>query len=226
MRRQRRSFARPARNFNVPAATCGKVCVDGGGGDRCRWAGLEARPPSTFPGIYVHRIVQGEHEKRIEQRTVRKRERPDALGPQTRWPKRGRRRTRGRGCTVNLGIGNSDARGELRGRTKDINGCNRRTGCSEMGPFPFEGRGGHPRPSSTPAKQDHHRIEAHRLYSTARRFVRDDPGRQESPPRSSAAMEVSEKGRPPRMDGSPASSVEGHGRARWTSSPAWAGSSW
>ena len=27
-----------------------------------------------LPGIYVHRIVQGEHEKRIEQRTVRKRE--------------------------------------------------------------------------------------------------------------------------------------------------------
>ena len=27
-----------------------------------------------LPGIYVHRIIQGEHEKRIEQRTVRKRE--------------------------------------------------------------------------------------------------------------------------------------------------------
>ena len=27
-----------------------------------------------LPGVYVHRIVQGEHEKRIEQRTVRKRE--------------------------------------------------------------------------------------------------------------------------------------------------------
>ncbi|MEL6934350.1 MAG: succinyl-CoA--3-ketoacid-CoA transferase, partial [Pseudomonadota bacterium] len=24
-----------------------------------------------LPGVYVHRIVQGEHEKRIEQRTVR-----------------------------------------------------------------------------------------------------------------------------------------------------------
>jgi hypothetical protein len=30
--------------------------------------------PDTIhlPGIYVHRIVQGQHEKRIEQRTVRK----------------------------------------------------------------------------------------------------------------------------------------------------------
>ncbi|MAM24846.1 MAG: succinyl-CoA--3-ketoacid-CoA transferase, partial [Rhodobacteraceae bacterium] len=27
-----------------------------------------------LPGIYVHRIVQGDHEKRIEQRTTRKRE--------------------------------------------------------------------------------------------------------------------------------------------------------
>ena len=27
-----------------------------------------------LPGIYVHRIVQGTHEKRIEQRTVRKKE--------------------------------------------------------------------------------------------------------------------------------------------------------
>ena len=26
-----------------------------------------------LPGIYVHRLIQGEHEKRIEQRTVRKR---------------------------------------------------------------------------------------------------------------------------------------------------------
>ena len=27
-----------------------------------------------LPGIYVNRIIQGNHEKRIEQRTVRKRE--------------------------------------------------------------------------------------------------------------------------------------------------------
>ena len=27
-----------------------------------------------LPGIYVHRIVQGQHEKRIEQRTTRKKE--------------------------------------------------------------------------------------------------------------------------------------------------------
>ena len=62
-------FRKTARNFNVPAATCGKVCV----------AEVEEIVPTGsldpdgihLPGIYVHRLIQGEHEKRIEQRTVR-----------------------------------------------------------------------------------------------------------------------------------------------------------
>ncbi len=65
-------FRKTARNFNVPAATCGRICVaeveeivEPGGLDP---DGIH------LPGIYVHRIVQGEHEKRIEQRTTRKRE--------------------------------------------------------------------------------------------------------------------------------------------------------
>lgn len=63
-------FRKTARNFNPPAATCGKVCV------------LEVEEivePGTLdpdnihlPGIYVHRMIKGDHEKRIEQRTVRK----------------------------------------------------------------------------------------------------------------------------------------------------------
>lgn len=65
-------FRKTARNFNVPAATCGRVCVmeveeivEPG----------ELEPDHVhLPGIYVHRLIQGEHEKRIEQRTVRKRE--------------------------------------------------------------------------------------------------------------------------------------------------------
>ena len=62
-------FRKTSRNFNPPAATCGKVCV------------LEveeivepgALDPDAIhlPGIYVHRLIQGRHEKRIEQRTVR-----------------------------------------------------------------------------------------------------------------------------------------------------------
>ena len=65
-------FRKTARNFNPPAAMCGKVCV----------AEVEEIVPRGsldpdmihLPGIYVHRIVQGEHEKRIEQRTLRQRE--------------------------------------------------------------------------------------------------------------------------------------------------------
>jgi 3-oxoacid CoA-transferase subunit A len=62
-------FRKTARNFNQPAATCGKVCV----------LEVEEIVPTGsldpdaihLPGIYVHRLIQGDHEKRIEQRTVR-----------------------------------------------------------------------------------------------------------------------------------------------------------
>ena len=64
-------FRKTARNFNPPAATCGKVCVA---------EVEEIVPPGALdpdmihtPGIYVHRLVQGQHEKRIEQRTTRQR---------------------------------------------------------------------------------------------------------------------------------------------------------
>ena len=65
-------FKGTARNFNPPAAMCGKTCI------------LEVEEivptgsldPDTIhlPGIYVHRLIKGEHEKRIEQRTTRQRE--------------------------------------------------------------------------------------------------------------------------------------------------------
>ncbi|WP_299351405.1 CoA transferase subunit A [uncultured Shimia sp.] len=65
-------FRKTARNFNAPAATCGKVCV----------VEVEEIVPTGsldpdsihLPGIYVHRIIKGDHEKRIEQRTVRQKE--------------------------------------------------------------------------------------------------------------------------------------------------------
>jgi 3-oxoacid CoA-transferase subunit A len=65
-------FRKTARNFNPPAATCGKVCV----AEVEEIVPLGALDPDHIhlPGIYVHRIVEGEHEKRIEQRTVRKKE--------------------------------------------------------------------------------------------------------------------------------------------------------
>jgi 3-oxoacid CoA-transferase subunit A len=65
-------FRKTARNFNPPAAMCGKVCV----------VEVEEIVPTGslepdsihLPGVYVHRIIQGEHEKRIEQRTTRNKE--------------------------------------------------------------------------------------------------------------------------------------------------------
>jgi 3-oxoacid CoA-transferase subunit A len=65
-------FRKTARNFNPPAAMCGKICVV---------EVEEIVEPGTLdpdnihlPGVYVHRIITGTHKKRIEQRTVRKRE--------------------------------------------------------------------------------------------------------------------------------------------------------
>jgi 3-oxoacid CoA-transferase subunit A len=65
-------FRKTARNFNPPAATCGKICV----AEVEEIVPLGSLDPDTIhtPGIYVHRIIQGEHEKRIEQRTTRKME--------------------------------------------------------------------------------------------------------------------------------------------------------
>ncbi len=62
-------FRKTARNFNPAAATCGRVCV----------AEVEEIVPRGqldpdgihLPGIYVNRLIQGSHEKRIEQRTTR-----------------------------------------------------------------------------------------------------------------------------------------------------------
>ena len=65
-------FRKTARNFNPPAATCGKVCV----AEVEEIVPLGALDPDKIhvPGIYVHRLIQGAHEKRIENRTTRKRE--------------------------------------------------------------------------------------------------------------------------------------------------------
>jgi 3-oxoacid CoA-transferase subunit A len=66
-------FRKTARNFNVPAATCGKVCVV---------EVEEIVEPGTLepdaihlPGVYVQRLVLGApYDKKIEFRTVTARE--------------------------------------------------------------------------------------------------------------------------------------------------------
>jgi 3-oxoacid CoA-transferase subunit A len=59
-------FRKTARNFNVPAAMCGKVCVM----EVEEIVPTGSLDPDTIhlPGVYVHRLIQGAHEKRIEQR--------------------------------------------------------------------------------------------------------------------------------------------------------------
>ena len=65
-------YRKTARNFNPPAATCGKICV----AEVEEIVPLGSLDPDMIhtPGIYVHRLIQGAHEKRIEQRTTRKKE--------------------------------------------------------------------------------------------------------------------------------------------------------
>ncbi|AZQ66176.1 CoA transferase subunit A [Silicimonas algicola] len=65
-------FRKTARNFNPPAAMCGRVCVMEV--EEIVEPGALDPDAIHLPGIYVHRLIQGDHEKRIEQRTLRKRE--------------------------------------------------------------------------------------------------------------------------------------------------------
>ena len=66
-------FRKTARNFNLPAATCGKVCVD---------EVEEVVPTGSFdpdcihlPGVYVQRMIVGApYDKKIEFRLTRERE--------------------------------------------------------------------------------------------------------------------------------------------------------
>jgi 3-oxoacid CoA-transferase subunit A len=66
-------FRKTARNFNLPAATCGKVCV----------AEVEEIVPVGsldpdcihLPSIYINRLIDGSpYDKKIEFKTVRQRE--------------------------------------------------------------------------------------------------------------------------------------------------------
>ena len=65
-------FRKTARNFNPPAATAGKICV----AEVEEIVPLGSLDPDLIhlPGIYVHRLIEGPHEKRIENRTTRKKE--------------------------------------------------------------------------------------------------------------------------------------------------------
>lgn len=66
-------FRKTARNFNQPAATCGKVCVV----EVEEIVPVGSLDPDSIhlPGVYVQRIIVGApYDKKIEFRTVRERE--------------------------------------------------------------------------------------------------------------------------------------------------------
>ncbi|MEL7214444.1 MAG: CoA transferase subunit A [Pseudomonadota bacterium] len=62
-------YRKTARNFNPNAAACGKICI----AEVEEIVPVGTLDPDNIhtPGIFVDRIIQGEHEKRIEQRTVK-----------------------------------------------------------------------------------------------------------------------------------------------------------
>jgi 3-oxoacid CoA-transferase subunit A len=67
------TFRKTARNFNLPAATCGKVCVV----EVEEVVPVGALDPDCIhlPGVYVQRMIIGApYDKKIEFRTVRERE--------------------------------------------------------------------------------------------------------------------------------------------------------
>jgi 3-oxoacid CoA-transferase subunit A len=65
-------YRRTARNFNSDMATAGKVTV----AEVEEIVALGSLDPNHIhtPGVFVHRIVKGEFEKRIEKVTTRERE--------------------------------------------------------------------------------------------------------------------------------------------------------
>tara|TARA_R110002096_G_scaffold176492_2_gene352719 strand:+ start:880 stop:1584 length:705 start_codon:yes stop_codon:yes gene_type:complete len=65
-------YRKTARNFNPMMATAGKVTIVEV--EEIVEAGALDPDNIHTPGIFVQRIIKGEHEKRIEQRTVRSRE--------------------------------------------------------------------------------------------------------------------------------------------------------
>lgn len=62
-------YRKTAQNFNPMAATCGKITV----AEVEELVDVGELDPDGIdtPGIFVQRIVKGDHEKRIEQRTIR-----------------------------------------------------------------------------------------------------------------------------------------------------------
>uniref|UniRef100_A0A7S4N569 Succinyl-CoA:3-ketoacid-coenzyme A transferase n=1 Tax=Paramoeba aestuarina TaxID=180227 RepID=A0A7S4N569_9EUKA len=105
------TFGATTRNFNIPMATAGKVCI--AEVEEIVEPGEIAPEDIHLPGVYVHRLLKCESlEKRIEKRTVQKpkQEGGDAAAPSAGAIKRERMARRAAhelkdGMYCNLGIG-------------------------------------------------------------------------------------------------------------------------
>ena len=61
-------YRKTARNFNPNAATCGKICI----AEVEELVDVGTLNPDEIhtPGIFVNRVIKGNHEKRIENLTL------------------------------------------------------------------------------------------------------------------------------------------------------------
>ena len=209
-------YRKTARNFNPMMATAGQVTV-AEVEDLVEPGTLDPDQIHT-PGIYVQRIIQGrDYQKRIEQRTVRKRERADALDP--RATGQARRRELRDGYYVNLGIGIPTlVANYIPAGMKVV--LQSENGMLGMGPFPYEGEED---PGSDQCRQaDDHRAAPPLVFLVADSFAMIRGGHIDLS--VLGAMEVSEHGDLANWM-VPGKMVKGMGGA-WIWSPACAAWSW